>query len=191
MARIKVQLVGTTPLMLHNIALADPDNPIVQEISAITKKRTKTEEDRRAIEKLEWYGGLYLVDGIQGPIMPTANIRKCFIQGAKNSKKGTQMQRAIAFTDLYVPIAYDGPRDIDELFQLKQFHNRASVGIQGKRVMRVRPQFPTWAISATAELLTEAMDEADFRNYAEFAGRAEGLCENRVNGYGRFTVTLG
>lgn len=188
--RITLELTGTTPLLCHSIQLADPDNPVVREIQAITGKRKKTEDDRRAIEKYEWYGGLYLDSEIDGPAMPTANIRRCLVQAGKISKQGLQVQRALAFGKLHVPLAYEGPRDVDQLFKLPQFHNRAAVGISGKRTMRVRPCFPAWTVIATAELLDDVMDLTDLQRVAERAGLAEGLGDNRANGYGRFEAKV-
>jgi hypothetical protein len=186
--QVKIQIVGGTPLLQHNISLADPDNPFVQEIATYTSKRKKTEDDRRAIERLEWFGGLYIEDG--RIVMPTGNIRKCFVQAGKISKQGTQVARALQFSDLNVPLTYEGPTDLEQLFADKTFSNRAAVGISGKRTMRVRPQFPKWAIIADALLLEDVMDPDDLRRVAERAGQAEGLGDNRVNGYGRFSVEV-
>src|SRR5690554_34575 len=148
---IKLELTGATPLLMHNISLADPDNPIVKEIATYTSKRKKTEDDRRAIERLEWFGGLYVEDG--RIVMPTGNIRKCIIQAGKITKQGTQVTRALQFTDMFVPLVYDGPEDPQELFLRPEFHDRSAVGIGGKRTMRVRPKFPRWALVADAILL--------------------------------------
>jgi hypothetical protein len=185
---IRVELTGVTPLLCHNISLADPDNPIVVEIKSYTDKRKKTEDDRRAIERLEWFGGLYVDNG--RPVMPTGNIRKSFIQAGKISKQGLMVSRALQFTSLNVPIAYDGPDDIETLHKDQAFSNRSAVGISGKRTMRVRPQFPTWAVVADALLLDDVMDIGDLARVAARAGAAEGLGDNRVNGYGRFTVRI-
>jgi len=186
MADIRITLTGTSPLLCHNVALADPDNPIVKEIKTITSKRVKTEEDRRAIEKLEWYGGLYTVAGIVGPAMPTGNIRKCLIEAAKTTKRGKDVSRAIAFTALHVPLGYDGPRDIDVLFTDQSFHNRAAVKVSMARTMRVRPSFSTWQLAADGFLLDDVLDFDDLKRIIDRAGLAEGLGDNRVNGYGRF-----
>lgn len=186
--QVKLQLGGTTPLLMHSIQLADPDNPIVQEIATYTSKRRKTEDDRRAIERLEWFGGLYLEDG--RIVMPTGNIRKCFVQAGKISKQGTQVARALQFADLNVPLVYEGPSDLEALYADKSFTNRSAVGISGKRTMRVRPQFPTWAIVAEALLLEDVMDPDDLLRVAQRAGQAEGLGDNRINGYGRFKVEI-
>lgn len=185
---ITFELTGTQPLLCHNISLADPDNPIVAEIATYTGKRKKTEDDRRAIERLEWYGGLYIDNG--RPVLPTANIRKSFIRAGTISKLGTAVTRALQFTSLQVPIAHGGPDDIDLLFADKSFHNRAAVGISGKRTMRVRPMFPKWAVVAEAILLEDVMDLADLVRVADLAGKAEGLGDNRVNGYGRYAVRV-
>lgn len=186
MSNIRIEVTGTTALLCHNIALADPDNTFTREIAAITGKRKKTEDDRRAIERLEWYGGLYIQEGFPGPVLPTGNIRKCLIQAAKISKQGLMVQRALHFSELYVPITHDGPTDIDELFANKAYHNRAAVGIGGKRTMRVRPQFPRWAVVADAMLLDDVMDVDDLRRVMERAGAAEGLGDGRALGFGRF-----
>lgn len=186
--QVTVELTGTTPLLCHNIALADPDNPIVAEIATYTSKRKKTEDDRRAIERLEWFGGLYVEDG--RPVLPTGNIRKSFIQAGKISKQGTQVTRALQFSSLHVPIAHGGPDDLEAMYADKAYSNRAAVGISGKRTMRVRPQFTKWAVVADALLLDDVMDLDDLVRVAERAGQAEGIGDNRVNGYGRFTVRV-
>src|SRR5438128_2426520 len=58
--KVRTRLIGTTQYAQHNVQLADPDNHWAREIAAITKKRTKTEEDRQAIQRLEFLGGLYV-----------------------------------------------------------------------------------------------------------------------------------
>jgi hypothetical protein len=56
--------------------------------------------------------------------------------------------------------------------------------------MRVRPCFPRWALVADAILLESVMDVDDLRRVADLAGKAEGLGDNRINGYGRFSVKV-
>jgi hypothetical protein len=185
---VKLEITGTSPLLMHNISLADPDNPIVREIQTYTGKRKKTEDDRRAIERLEWFGGLYVEDG--EIVMPTGNVRRCIVEAGKISRQGTQVVRALQFTEMYVPLSYDGSRDPKELFKQDEYHDRSAVGISGKRTMRVRPKFPRWALVAHAILLESVMDAADLRRVAEMAGKAIGLGDNRINGFGRFSVTV-
>lgn len=190
MAMVRVRLVGVTKLLCHNIQLSDPDNPIVREIAAITKKRSKTEDDRKAIARLEWYGGLYLTEGMAGPVMPTANIRKCLIQGGKITKQGKAIERAAQFLDLNVPLEHDGPKDVDALFALPQYHDRRAVGIGPSRTMRTRPCFRMWSLEARVNLLTDVIDLDVFRRVVDITGQTEGLGDYRTGGYGRFAAEV-
>jgi len=187
---VTITFSGRTPLICHNVQMADPDNTITQAIKKLTSKRVKTEEDRREIERLEWHGGLYLAPGITGPAMPTANLRKCLIEGAKLTKQGTQVQRSLSFTDLFVPIAYEGPRDIDKLWQREDFRDRRIVGVQQARTIRMRPGFPEWVIEARMYLLANVMDLASLEQIAVQAGLTQGLGDNRTNGFGRFDAKV-
>ena len=187
---IRITLSGTSPLLCHNVQLSDPDNAFAKEIKAITAKRQKTEDDRRAIEKLEWYGGLYTAPDIQGPAYPTGNVRRCFIKAGTITKNGTGISRALSFKALNVPLKFAGPRDIDELWASGAYANRAAVRVSSARTMRVRPQFADWSLTADAFLLSDVLDFEVLKRVIEQAGLAEGLGDNRVNGYGRFTSEL-
>lgn len=167
--KITVELIGTSPLLQHNVQLADPDNKWVKEIATYTAKRKKTEDDRKAISRLEWYGGLYVEDG--APVVPTRWLRKCFIQAGKISKLGTAIARGLAFADLNVPLVYEGPVDLDAMYADPEFVNVAAIGISGtKKTMRTRPQFPKWAVVADAMLMEDVLDFDTFVSVVE-AGR--------------------
>jgi hypothetical protein len=165
--------------------MVDPDFEINRQIKAITGKRKKTDEDLRQIEKLEWYGGLYEENG--GITQPTAKVRKCLINTAKISKMGKMVERAVSFSTLNVPLVYDGPKDIDKVFSDKRYHSRLSVGVGGKRVMRVRPSFYPWGLTVQGIFVEDAgLNMEDLERIVELAGVVEGIGDNRVNGYGRF-----
>jgi hypothetical protein len=190
MARFTIRLTGTTPLLTHNPRLADPEDEITREIAGITSKRKKTDEDRRAVARLEWFGGLYLSDDNR-PSIPTANIHKCLIEAGKTRKLGKQIGRAVAFLDFMVPIVYDGPTAPDKLYQRLEFRHRATVVNNGRgRVVRVRPKFPAWGSIATVELLEDMLNPGDLREIASLAGMIEGLAEARTQGFGRFTAEV-
>lgn len=190
MSRFTLTLTGTTPLVLHNPRLADPEDDITREIAEITSKRKKTDEDRRAIGRLEWQGGLYL-DNDQLPAIPAANVKKSIIEAGKTRKLGKQIGRAASMIDFMVPIAYDGPKDIEKLYARLEFRLRATVVNNGKgRVVRVRPQFPQWSLTTSVEVIEDMLNPADFREIAALAGVIEGLGDNRVNGFGRYTVEM-
>lgn len=183
---VRIELKGRSPLVCHNIQLADPDNPVVKEIKALTSKREKTEDDRRAIERLEWFGGIYLAPGIDGPVMPTANLRRCLNEGAKITKHGKSLVRALSFADLAVPILYDGPRDLETMYADAAFRYRAPVKVGTAKTYRMRPIFREWQIVANAYLQEDMLDPAILQRVIDQTGIAEGLGDNRINGYGRF-----
>lgn len=188
MKDITIEIKGVTPLLCHNVQLADPDNEIVCQIKAITNKRKKTPEDRRDISKLEWHGGLYLSEG--GPAFPVSGIKKCLLNAAKITKQGSTVQRALLTLDMFVPIAYEGPRDPAKLFLKPEHHFRVAVGIQGKKTMRTRPQFPKWAMVIKCKLLDNVLDIDDFKRIVELAGMAEGVGDGRSIGFGKFQATV-
>lgn len=182
---IKVILKGTSPLLMHNPRMIDPEFQINREIKLLTSKRKKTDDDLKMIEKLEWHGGLYDENGVI--VQPTSKVRKCLINTAKQSKLGKAVERTLSFGTLNVPLIYDGPKKIEDVFNDSQFHSRLSVGIGGKRVMRVRPQFRSWAMELEGIFVEDAgLNFDELENICAMAGIIEGIGDNRVNGYGRF-----
>jgi len=184
--KIRIEISGTTPLLMHNPRMVDPEFELNRRIKELTGKRKKTDDDLRQIETLEWYGGLYEQNGII--IQPTAKLRKCLINAAKTRKLGKAVERAVSFAELNVPLTYDGPATIDDVFADKRFHSRLSVGVGNKRVMRVRPQFFPWALTQSGLFVEDAgLNFDELEQIVELAGIIEGIGDNRVNGYGRFS----
>ncbi|HEU4379885.1 MAG TPA: hypothetical protein VFR73_15035, partial [Hyphomicrobiaceae bacterium] len=85
--RVELTMQGSSPLVMHNVALADPNNRIVKEIAAITDKGSNmTDDDRLEVSRLEFIGGLYLGKG--GPTLPSRNILRCVANAAKIRRLG-------------------------------------------------------------------------------------------------------
>lgn len=183
---IKIILKGTSPLLMHNPQMVDPDYEINREIKALTSKRKKTDEDLKNIERLEWYGGLYQVDGVV--VQPTAKARKCIVNTARINKLGKAVERALSFREVYTPLIYDGPKAIDDIWNSgMKYVSRLSVGVSGKRIMRVRPMFYPWALSIEGLFIEDAgLNFDELVRVVELAGQVEGIGDNRINGYGRF-----
>lgn len=188
--RIRLELTGTSPLLMHNPQMVDPEFEINRQIKALTSKRKRTDDDLHQIEKLQWYGGIYLSTNGDGPIVvqPTAKVRKCLINTAKISKLGKSIERAISFNTLNTPLIFDGPKDLDQIYADKRFTSRLPVGIGKKRVMRIRPQFSPWALALDGIFVEDAgINFDELERIVELAGIVEGIGDNRVNGYGRFS----
>lgn len=187
--KILIEVVGTSPLLMHNPRMVDPDFDLNRKIKALTAKRKKTDDDLKNIEALEWHGGLYEENGVI--VQPTAKLRKCLVNTAKISKMGKAIERTLSFFEVNTPLIHDGPKTIAELFKEPRFHSRLSVGISGKRVMRVRPLFFPWVMKVNGLFVDDAgLNFDELQRVVELAGVVEGIGDNRVNGYGRFTAIV-
>lgn len=182
--RIAMTWTGTTPLMVSNVQLADPDNEYSRAIATITSKRKKTPEDRLEIARLEWLGGLYVEDGIA--VMPTANVRRCLERGGAIRRLGTAVVRSMIPYTVTVPIEHGGPAKVSELIDLPEYRDSRTVAVQRAKTLRTRPIFRQWRITVEAELLEDVLDIADLVAVSSLAGRVEGLGDARKLGYGRF-----
>jgi len=187
--KIVIDVVGTSPLLMHNPRMVDPEFEINRQMKVLTGIRKKTDETLRQIGRLEWYGGMYEVEGVV--VQPTSKLRKCLINAGRISKQGKSIERALSFSELNVPLIYEGPKELNKLFEDKRYTSRLSVGIGNKRVMRVRPQFSQWGLRVKGLFIEDAgLNLGEFEHIAELAGLSEGIGDNRVNGYGRFTVKV-
>jgi hypothetical protein len=179
---------------MHNPRMVDQEFEVCREIKRLTKKRNKTDEDLRQIARLEWYGGLYTEEDAHGEqivVQPTSKLRKCLINTARISKLGKMVERALSFASLNVPLIYEGPRVIDEIYADSRFRSRLSVGVGNKRIMRVRPQFYPWSLRIEGLFIEDAgLNFDELEHIMELAGLVEGIGDNRVNGYGRFVGTV-
>ncbi len=66
---------------MHCGRLADPLDPITEDLSRLTSKRMKTEADHEEIGKVEWFGSLWLHDGT--PCIPAEALMATFVAAAK------------------------------------------------------------------------------------------------------------
>lgn len=195
---IDLQVTGTNAMLMHNERLSDTDYEGTKRIKEITAKRTnQTDEDRAAISWLEWLGGLYLDEMDKKTIvMPTKNIVRCLREAATMTKEGKKIVRAISPTALSSPLHYDGPKikeakDLRALYDLDVFVDRRQVKVNTGRVKRTRPLFPAgWSFVAQFMLMPDVLDYDRFQTIAEMAGKAVGLGDARILGYGRFQVDI-
>jgi hypothetical protein len=141
--KVRITITGTAPLLMHNVRLANPLDPIARAMKETSGKRKKTDEDLERLARLEFEGGLY-VDSA-GPYLPGANIEKCLVEGARVTRQGKQVERGLFVTDNEVPLLYDGPRTADGLWADESFRSMMAVKVGTSRVMRCRPMERTIA----------------------------------------------
>ena len=185
--RVNVTLTGTRPLLQHNGQLADPLNPHTQALAALTKKRMKTIEDHEAISRTEFEGGLYF-DPQVGPYVPGGQLSKVIHQGGKAFKLGPKVLSSVFVVDLVNPLIYDGPRDVQGLWDA-DFWLRAVAATQTNRIVRTRPIFQNWSVDFAVDIDTTELDLTQFESIMDRAGGYVGIGDWRPT-YGRFTTTL-
>lgn len=178
---------GGSPLVMHNERLADPLDPIVRDIAAISKKRSKTEADHMEIARLEFEGGLY-TNG-NGPCLPAWNVLRCLQDGAKRHKRGVDVLRGVYPIVDHADVQYAGPRETKALWKDGGFALRKTVGIQRSRTMRTRPIFTDWQAELEVEVDAKVFDVDTLANCWKDAGVYAGIGEMRPV-YGRFNATL-
>jgi hypothetical protein len=183
---IKIRLTGDRPLLMHSGRLADPLDDIARDLAKVTGKRMKTAADHEEIARIEWYGGLWLING--QPCIPSEAIEASFIAAARARKKGKQA-RAGVMVAAACPLDYDGPRDLDELWKDPAFRLRRSVRIGNARTIRTRPRFLNWSAEAQVNFVPTLLDRAEMLDIFSIAGSQEGIGDWRPR-YGRFTVEL-
>lgn len=187
--RVQINIMGRSPLLMHNERLSDPDDEYVRQIKEITsKKKNQTDSDRDLLSKLEWRGGLYEQNG--EVVIPTANLIRCFREAGKVTKAGQKIVRGISPAQLSMPLVTDGPRKVDILIKDQKYFDRRQVKVGTSRVKRTRPIFPVWSLAAAFELIDDVLNLSELVSIADLAGRAVGLCDARILGYGRFEAKI-
>jgi hypothetical protein len=192
MARLTVTFdgssdIGGSPLLCHNERLADPLDPITMELAKLSGQRKKTEAIYLEMSRLEFVGGLYL-DENEDIVVPSWNVVRCIQSGATRFKLGKDIVRALIPVTQYTPILYDGPRDIESMWNDGRFVSRKGVGISGRRIIRTRPSFVDWRVVTELELDLDILTPEKVDQCVKSAGKFEGFGDNRPSN-GRFFGT--
>lgn len=168
-----LHMVGTAPLLLHNVQLGDPENDYVRDISRLNALKSKiTDEQRAERDWLKFRGGLYYDDDL-GPILPAANAFRSLQQAASLTRNGKDIERGLVILDESSPIEYDGPRKPEDLWGdgKSRFVDRRMARVNRAPVVAIRPRFDTWQATFRFMLDEDVMNPDDFAFIAEKAGR--------------------
>jgi hypothetical protein len=189
--KLRLTCQGTRPLVLHNVQLASPLNPYAKLLKELNAKRVKTDEDRMAIARVEFEGGMYYADPPLGPYMPAENIYRSLIDGARLIKAGKKVERGVVVSTFMAPLIYQGPRDIAGLWGdgKSDFVYIRPVSIGRQKVDRCRPIFRNWAVEADIIIDTEVIEIDEFAKVARLAGEMEGIGDFR-RVFGRYVGTV-
>jgi hypothetical protein len=175
---------------MHNVRLADPDEPIVRQISEITAKKSgMTDADRLEVARLKFLGGMYY-DEQSGPYLPAANIFTSLIAAGRKTRKGQDVEAGVIWLADKAPLEYDGPRDPGQLWNggKSPFVDRRMVKVDRARIPGIRPIFPGWAAEIEIDYDDTSISLSDLEAYARRAGRV-GVGDYR-RFYGRYKATI-
>jgi len=201
MEKLEVKIIGQSPLLMHNIQLANPLNRYVKALKPLTAKRNKTDADLMEISRIEWEGGLYLEDG--KVVIPDRCFNACFFGGAKKRKNGPKWRTGAVIERSYYPLEYPGKKikadineeipnpSLDKYYQ--KFSNQDMVVVGGSRVLRTRPIFYEWSCDVSVLYDENILDHRTLLQTFQDSGYLIGLMERRPsskNGgtFGRFEV---
>lgn len=184
----QMTITGIAPLLMQSDRFVDPLNPATKAHKKLTSIRKKTDEDHIAIAKSEWMGALYYREDI-GIYVPTINIRKSLIEGARLNKLGKHIERGIVFADEYAKLQYDGPKNPEKLWENRDFVDRRSVVVSRARLIRCRPRFKQWSLTTQIVHEESLINLEDLVMSAENAGALIGLGDYRPM-FGRYEVKI-
>ena len=156
---IKVKWTGEEALIMHRGDLADPMDRWAKLISAQAKraKASKSEPDAIELYRLEWYGSAY-VDSKIGFVIPTDNVTKVIIEGARKAKLGKQVEASVFVEGIppnghheAVKLDFPGPQEQEAMWKLfldgkDDFVFKKTLKVAKTRIVRCRPIFRQWSI---------------------------------------------
>jgi hypothetical protein len=186
--QITVKAVGTKPLLLHNVDLANPLNPWARKMTDLrgTPSKRRTEKWYQEMAYAGFMGAFYDIPDVDGIAVPAENMRRSLIDAAKASRLGTQVQRALQVTTPAVQVIYDGPRAPQAMWDSGEWHLTRMIRGTGGASPTTYPIFREWALRVPFELDEATLNVRDLTEIAERAGRIEGLGASRKQGYGRY-----
>jgi len=182
MESLTVEIVGLTPLLMHNGQLADPLNPYTKAMKPITSKRKKTDKDHADLAALEWEGGLYWDEANDCPTIPPENIEAAIHQAGGKNKSSLQLGVIVE----NVVFNYVGPRGKAALAADMRFRDRRGVVVSQSRVFRCRPRFNQWGATIEIRFDENEVNKETIITAIEEAGR-RGICDYTPK-FGRFQL---
>lgn len=185
--QITYKVTGIRPLLMHNGRLNDPLDPATVYLKEVTsvKGKAKTEEIQLETRRREWLGGIY-TDAKGRPCVTEDMLLGSLIEGARKSKDGRKAECVLCAESSF-PLEYDGPKDITKLYEVPSFVDCRRAGVMGSGVMRTRPRFNSWAVTATFQYDVDIIDAQTIHQAFQVAGRQCGIGDYRPR-FGLFSV---
>ena len=189
METISFRITGTSPLLMQAETLANPLHELTKAHKAVSGKRKKSEDDYVWLMESEWSASMYYDDDI-GPYIPALNLEGCIAEAGKIIRLGKTIKQAVQVVTDRAKLEYDGPRKKEKLWSAgRKFADVRGVNVGGKKIMRCRPVFLSWAAQFEVAYMEDVLDKTDLVRIVEESGRRIGIGTYRPR-FGRFNVEV-
>jgi len=192
MITLQYNVRGVATLIQENKQMSDPMNPYVRQLSQLTKIRNKSDDIYWEIGKQEFTGFLYFDDATGLPCIPDYVWRGFFVStggASKKFKEGTMAKTGLVVQGNSV-LEYDGPKDIDGMWDAGLYRVDMLPLGRGARVRRTRPEFKVgWVAKPIFEIDEDVVPDPinTVSKWMHFGGMRVGLQGWRPT-HGRFKV---
>lgn len=183
--QINFKIRSVVPLLMHSERSVNPFEPLVKQMKSITGKRKKTDEDLIEIARLEFLLSLYH-DG-KHYFIPAVNVFATGREAAKQLKLGTAWKQAIIVDNDATFDFKHKSKSPDELWDLVEYRDVRSVGVNGSKIMRTRPIFKEWSSEFTIFFDETKFNHQQIIDIIKLAGQYTGLGDYRPR-FGRFEI---
>lgn len=188
MKTISFKLVGVSPLMLNNPRTVSPFDAYSKQISGLTAKRKKTEEDQLEICRLKFLASLY--QNSKGEyIIPSSHIMQAVKCAAKEIRLGAKVERSFGVMDDGLLKFKDADKTPEQLYELGIYVDCRAVGIRCAKVLATRAIFPEWSTECTCWYDESQLDRDQIVKLFEVAGLRYHLGTFRAM-YGKFEAKV-
>lgn len=188
MLSMTLRLEGSRALLMRHHRLSNPHHEMTVALRE-ARMQPKTDTTYAQMRRLEWFGGL--VTDLKGRVALSEDmILAAGVDGAKFIGRERGVRAAVIGQDPFFALEYDGPSDIEALYNGGKHQDyRVVTHSEQRRSMRMRPRFDVWAVNVVLLVDETVLDPRDVVRAYETAGRLVGIGDFRPR-FGRFTVEL-
>lgn len=108
------------------------------------------------------------------------------VKAASLERRGPKAKAGLVIRENLL-LEYDGPKEVEALWQDGGFVLRSGVRIGPVRIMRTRPKFTDWQADLVVDYLPHLLNGADVTSFLDAAGEQIGIGDWRPR-FGRFVV---
>ena len=197
---LKLEIKGTSPLIIHNGAGANPIDPrempdflqkkfdckrYIEAIKPLSSKKKKSETDFENLALLGFYSSLYLNDKGQ-IIIPAECFLAQIIKQSMDLRKGPLFKKAVTVPKDSVLEFENKSKPLKSLFEKHRYDS--IVRIASAKTPRTRAIFNKWSFKIEIEFISDLLSKQDLIEVIDL-GKFSGFLARRPQ-YGRYTYKV-